>query len=434
MKFETGGWGHAEYLSGGSWLHGSVEPARPGGQNPGRRRRPLLRLRGEDRRRLRGLGQHRLRVRPLAVLLAARRRRLEGEQAGRADHRPDVAANLERGRLAQAGRRRRSSRVNTLSRSSLTDNTRTTTARRSRIASCSASTRSACTRARGCRTGRTSRTTKRIKEIDKEAAAAGLRRQGRRPAASAASRRWAGRGRSPASTSRRSRTAPSRSRHCPCKADDLHWKGIHVPGNRDDERPDLQYAHRFVYRTRLNVPAECKGRACFLHFPCNAVISSVFVNGVYCGGSKAALHRLGLRRDQGDQAGRGQRGLSSPSKIRITPSPTPATRRTRRCATCSTCRPTGSTAPAASAPRATPTCRCCLQVRGAGIFETPSFVVAGPAYTSDVFAMPSVKKKELGLEISVANPTGAPIDGEDRQRGRAARRRRRRRRRSRRRS
>ena len=26
MKFETGGWGHADFLSGGSWLHGSVEP------------------------------------------------------------------------------------------------------------------------------------------------------------------------------------------------------------------------------------------------------------------------------------------------------------------------------------------------------------------------------------------------------------------------
>ena len=50
-----------------------------------------------------------------------------------------------------------------------------------------------------------------------------------------------------------------------------------------------------------------------------------------------------------------------------------------------------------------------LQVRGAGIFETPSFVVAGPAYTSDVFCIPSVKKKELGLEISVANPTAAPL-------------------------
>ena len=48
-------------------------------------------------------------------------------------------------------------------------------------------------------------------------------------------------------------------------------------------------------------------------------------------------------------------------------------------------------------------------VRGAGILETPSFVVAGPAYTSDVFAIPSVKKKELGLEISVANPTAAPL-------------------------
>ena len=81
------------------------------------------------------------------------------------------------------------------------------------------------------------------------------------------------------------RTEPVRE--LPLAADALHWKGIHVPGNRDDEHPELAYAHRFVYRTRLDVPAECKGQACFLHFPCNIVVSSAFVNGKYCGGSKA---------------------------------------------------------------------------------------------------------------------------------------------------
>jgi len=45
-------------------------------------------------------------------------------------------------------------------------------------------------------------------------------------------------------------------------------------------------------------------------------------------------------------------------------------------------------------------------VRGAASWK-PSVVVAGPPTRSDVFAVPSVKKKNR-LEISVANPTAAP--------------------------
>ena len=40
-----------------------------------------------------------------------------------------------------------------------------------------------------------------------------------------------------------------------------------------------------------------------------------------------------------------------------------------------------------------------------GILLPPTLIAAGPVYTSDVFAIPSVKNKTLGLEITIANPT-----------------------------
>ncbi len=44
-----------------------------------------------------------------------------------------------------------------------------------------------------------------------------------------------------------------------------------------------------------------------------------------------------------------------------------------------------------------------------GLLREPSLVVAGKAYTSDVFALPSVKNKTLGLEVTVHNPTDQPL-------------------------
>ena len=39
-----------------------------------------------------------------------------------------------------------------------------------------------------------------------------------------------------------------------------------------------------------------------------------------------------------------------------------------------------------------------------GILEPVTLVVAGPAYTTDVFCKPSVEDKRLGLEITLHNP------------------------------
>ena len=92
-------------------------------------------------------------------------------------------------------------------------------------------------------------------------------------------------------------------------ADALFWKAMPVPGNRDAARPEWLYNHRYFLRTRVNVPAGLAGRSFFLHFPAVNMIASVFVNGQLCGTTKAPVRRLGLRRHQGHQAGRRQRGL-----------------------------------------------------------------------------------------------------------------------------
>ena len=66
---------------------------------------------------------------------------------------------------------------------------------------------------------------------------------------------------------------------------------IVVPGNRDTVRPDQIYCHRFLYRTRLHVPAELKGQSFVLRFPSTALLASAFVNGqiVYVDGGMLAV-------------------------------------------------------------------------------------------------------------------------------------------------
>ena len=47
-----------------------------------------------------------------------------------------------------------------------------------------------------------------------------------------------------------------------------------------------------------------------------------------------------------------------------------------------------------------------------GILATPTFVSAGRVYVSDVFCKPSVAKKSLALEVTVANPSGGAASGD----------------------
>ena len=408
VKFETGGWGHADFLSGGGWLHGSVEPQDLEKKIPAEG--AVLSYDFEAK----AAGDYEAWVRiGYEFVRSPFSWRLDG--GAWKESKPDelttdlmaLQAWNEVAWLKLGGVDARSP-VSTLSRSSSTANTRMQQRQEGAGPHPLRPRRDLSLQGRVAAERAVQARRERSKEIDKQAAGqvfdvkAGTGgERGVTPLGGA----W--------QIARideqeiKDRTEPVQA--LPLPADSLHWKGIHVPGNRDDERPDLQYAHRFVYRTRLDVPAECKGAVVLPPLPLQRGHLVGHRQRRLLRRQQGALHRLGLRRDQGRSSRARSTKSSSPSKTRITPSPTAATRKIRRCGTCSTCRPTGSTTPAASAPRATPTCRSSSRCPGAGMFETPSFVVAGPAYTSDVFCIPSVKKKELGLEIGVTNPTAAPI-------------------------
>ncbi len=62
----------------------------------------------------------------------------------------------------------------------------------------------------------------------------------------------------------------------------LHWLGVEVPHScwGTDE---MVFAHRVIYRTRVNVPASHEGRGFKLHFSGTNWIASVFINGDLAG-------------------------------------------------------------------------------------------------------------------------------------------------------
>ncbi len=186
----------------------------------------------------------------------------------------------------------------------------------------------------------------------------------------------------------------------PQELDALPWFGIELPGDRDHRRPEFSMAHRYIYRTRVKIPAEAKGRGFFLDFQNFSMVATVFVNGQRCGWSKACSTSWQCDITPAVKAGEinalavvfkdcyyaiqdtkddtrhffnlphgflGNQGVSMKFDMPI-----------------------------------------CWDTR-TGILDPVSLVVAGAAYASDVFAKPSVKRKELGLEVTLRNPSAAEI-------------------------
>ena len=184
-------------------------------------------------------------------------------------------------------------------------------------------------------------------------------------------------------------------------ADALSWKAMPIPSNRDSARPDWQYNHRYFLRTRVSVPAGLAGRSFVLHFPSVSMIASVFVNGQLCGTTKAPFAVWDCDVTKAIKPGGVNevwvgikdwfyaiplvKGADGAQYVNYEPADWvtkfgPAT--------------------------------FSFPVWGhteSGILEEPSLIVAGKAYVSDVFAKPSVKNKTLGLEVSVTNPTSQPV-------------------------
>ncbi len=186
-------------------------------------------------------------------------------------------------------------------------------------------------------------------------------------------------------------------------ADKLYWSAISVPGDRDAQRHDLVFAHRCLYRARVNVPAEFEGQSFFLDFTEINMLATVFVNGKQCAFHDAPL--TGFIADVTDAVRPGEVneiwvGIKD-AYYAISPI------RNVSNARFGFNYPLGDMSTSQGM-----TMDYDYPMKGHtrnGITDGVKLVATGQAYTEDVFAIPSVKKKELALEVTVKNPTGQDI-------------------------
>ena len=182
-----------------------------------------------------------------------------------------------------------------------------------------------------------------------------------------------------------------------------HWRAIEVPGDKNKLRPDLELAHRLWYRTRVRVPESCAGRSFFVVFPENNLNTTVYVNGVLCGFDKNPFARVQIDVTKGVKPGINELWVGIRDAYygySTNPNDPMKLRRTFNYPLSITSRGFQDLAYPV------------WNHAQSGILVTPEFVVAGPAYVSDVFCKPSVAKKELALEVTVSNPTAREVAGE----------------------
>ncbi len=217
----------------------------------------------------------------------------------------------------------------------------------------------------------------------------------------------------------------------PADMDERFWYAVPVPltlvssdgvtsgyaggSGGNSGKPHLfKFSHRVIYRTRVKVPAEMKGRGFSLDFEQFNMIASVFVNGKLAGWSKnhdapwevdltnliepgavneiavvVKSHYYAVNRNRAKATeGIGLRGIFGMPPNALSSSNLGA-----------------SVDFPVSAPKS--------DGDVPGISDYVKFVVAGgKPYVEDVFAKPSVTEKKLGLEITLENPEDRRIQVE----------------------
>lgn len=180
-------------------------------------------------------------------------------------------------------------------------------------------------------------------------------------------------------------------------ADGLRWFAYQVPGDRNAQRPEFAFHHRFIARCRVDVPAAMAGRSFVLDIQRFNSIASVIVNGRYCGFSKA--HSTEWRPDITPAIRPGINEIAVVVKDRYYAQDVGSDKGGWR-----SCWNT----PGGFMSSNQGVCgRYELAVAAdeqAGLTEPVSLVAAGPVYAADVFVKTSVARKELALEVTLANP------------------------------
>lgn len=184
-----------------------------------------------------------------------------------------------------------------------------------------------------------------------------------------------------------------------------HWQSIAVPSDKNTSRPDLLFAHRLWYRTKVNVPAAQNGRGYFLTFPHNSLMTTVVVNGQLCGFNRTPFARFTVDVSKAIKPGLNEirvgikdawygftRNPNDPMKLRRMFN-----------------YPSGDdwfhkgfmdfAYPVWNNPQS-------------GLLEAPIFTAAGAVYAGDVFPKPSVAGKQMRAEVTLNNSTNQEQRGE----------------------
>lgn len=180
------------------------------------------------------------------------------------------------------------------------------------------------------------------------------------------------------------------------------WRGIAVPGDKNVLRPDLTFAHRIWYRTKVEAPEGAAARSWFLVFPQNSLNTTVFVNDAFCGFGKDPFARFQVDVTKAVKPGVNEVwvGIRDAWYARAANPDDPLK-----------LRHTFNTPikffhegfqdlayPVWASPQS-------------GILTTPTLVAAGTVYVSDVFVKPSVARKQLAVELTLTNTAASDVSG-----------------------
>lgn len=184
-----------------------------------------------------------------------------------------------------------------------------------------------------------------------------------------------------------------------------HWSAITVPGDKNTLRPDLLMAHRVWYRTRIEVPASYvqSGRSFQIVFPQNNLNTTVYLNDNYCGFNKNPYARFAIDITKAIKPGINELKVGIRDAYygySANPKDPMKLRRTFNIPL--------SFTHMGFQQLAYPI----WNAFASGILATPELVVGGPVYASDVFCRPSVSKKELAVDVTLANPGSTEMSGE----------------------
>ncbi|MBC7807934.1 MAG: hypothetical protein H7145_17530, partial [Akkermansiaceae bacterium] len=182
------------------------------------------------------------------------------------------------------------------------------------------------------------------------------------------------------------------------------WTAIPVPSDKNESRPDLLFAHRLWYRTRVNVPVDMAGKSFTIYFPQNNLNTTVVVNGVLCGFNKNPHAPFTIDVTKAVKPGQ-------VNEIRVgirdawyayTASPTnPMKLRKWFNIPLSF---VGNGFQDLSYP--------VWHAWQSGILVAPTLTAAGSVYAADVFVKPSVKDRSLATEVTLSNVSGKNADAE----------------------